>query len=266
MTQISILGCGWLGFPLALSLQQKGHVIHGSTTTTKKLETLKETAIKPFLIHLTEKNVQGDIDSFLHGSDVLILDMPPKMRSDPSRSFSEKIKRLIPFIEASAVKRVLFVSSTSVFGEHQGRVDEETVPLPDIASGKELLKAEKLLTENTRFQTTILRFGGLTGADRHPVKYFSGRKNIPGANTPVNLIHQEDCIGIIEKIIQRDRWGHVFHGVYPEHPSKEVYYTRKAVEYRLEPPQFKDEADADYKKVESIYVTELLGYQFKVSP
>ncbi len=266
MAQISILGCGWLGFPLALSLQRKGHVIYGSTTTKSKLETLREAAIEAYLIHLTENKVKGDIQSFLDGSEVLILDIPPKMRNDPSRSFSAKIKTLIPFIEASTVKQVLFVSSTSVFSDDQGRVDEDTIPLPDTASGKELLKSEKLLTENTHFQTTILRFGGLTGDDRHPVKYLAGRKNISGANAPVNLIQQVDCIGIIEEIIHRDSWGHIFHGVHPEHPSKEVYYTRKADEYGLEPPQFKEEAHTDYKTVDSINLGKYLHYRFKAQP
>ncbi|MEX2350548.1 MAG: NAD(P)H-binding protein [Flavobacteriaceae bacterium] len=266
MAQISILGCGWLGFPLALSLQRKGHAIHGSTTTKNKLETLEESAIEPFLIHLTENNVEGNIHSFLDGSDVLILDIPPKMRNNPSLSFSTKIKTLIPFIKASSVKRVLFVSSTSVFSDDQGRVNEDTIPLPATTSGKELLKSEKFLTENMHFQTTILRFGGLTGDDRHPVNYLAGRKNISGANAPVNLIQQEDCIGIIEEIIHRDSWGHVFHGVHPEHPSKEVYYTRKADEYGLEPPQFKEEAHADYKTVDSINLGKYLHYRFKTQP
>tara|TARA_R110000850_G_scaffold271031_2_gene404919 strand:+ start:317351 stop:318151 length:801 start_codon:yes stop_codon:yes gene_type:complete len=266
MIQISILGCGWLGLPLALSLQRNGYTIHGSTTTEKKLETLKEAAIQPYLIHLTEDTVEGDMQSFLNESHVLILDIPPKMRSDPSRTFSDKIRVLIPFIEASTVKRVLFVSSTSVFGDGQGTVNEESAPLPDTASGKELLKSEKLLTENPHFQTTILRFGGLTGNDRHPVKYLAGRSNISGANAPVNLIQQEDCIGIIEEIIHRGSWGLVFHGVHPEHPSKKVYYTRKAVECGLEPPQFKEEAHTDYKTVDSINLGKYLHYRFKAQP
>lgn len=266
MAQISILGCGWLGFPLALSLQQKGFVIHGSTTSRGKLETLRAKAIHPFLINLTEKNIAGDINSFLDGSGVLIIDIPPKMRNNPSRSFSEKVKVLIPFIEASTVKRVLFVSSTSVFGDQQGRVDEDTQPLPDTPSGEELLKSETLLAKNPHFKTTILRFGGLTGPDRHPVHYFAGRKGLTGANAPVNLIHRSDCIGIIEEILHQHRWGHIFHGVYPDHPSKEVYYTQKAVEYGLEPSNFKEEASTDYKKVDSIYVSKLLDYQFKVRP
>lgn len=251
---------------MALSLQRKGHAIHGSTTTENKLKILMEAAIQPYLIDLTENSVEGDMRSFLAGSEVLILDIPPKMRSDPSRTFSDKINVLIPFIEASTVKRVLFVSSTSVFGDDQGRVDEETVPRPDSASGKELLKSEKLLTRNPHFQTTILRFGGLMGAERHPVKYLAGKKNSSGAQAPVNLIHREDCMGIIEEIINRDSWGHVFHGVHPEHPSKGDYYTRKALEYGLEPPHFKKETDADYKTVDSINLGKYLYYRFKVAP
>ncbi len=266
MTQISILGCGWLGFPLALSLQRKGFVIYGSTTSRSKLETLRSAAIHPFLINLTEVNIEGDINSFLDGSDVLIIDIPPKMRNNPSPSFSEKIKELIPFILASTVNRVLFVSSTSVFGNHQGCVNEDTEPLPDTASGEELLKSERLLNENPCFKTTILRFGGLTGPDRHPVKYLAGRDDVSGANAPVNLIHREDCIGIIEKIINQNRWNETFHGVHPEHPHKKTYYTEKAIEFGLKPPQFMTDESPVHKMVESGKLSELLNYQFKMRP
>ncbi|WP_321539617.1 NAD(P)-binding domain-containing protein [Flavobacterium piscinae] len=48
MKQISILGCGWLGMPLAKHLLQKGYSIKGSTTTETKLELLQNEGITPF--------------------------------------------------------------------------------------------------------------------------------------------------------------------------------------------------------------------------
>jgi biotin synthase len=42
---ISILGCGWLGFPTGLHLQKKGADVKGSTTSEEKLEKLKEAGL-----------------------------------------------------------------------------------------------------------------------------------------------------------------------------------------------------------------------------
>jgi len=43
--QIAVLGCGWLGFPLAISLIEKGYLVKGSTTSESKLSDLKSKGI-----------------------------------------------------------------------------------------------------------------------------------------------------------------------------------------------------------------------------
>ena len=53
MTKISILGCGWLGFPLAKALITKGFSVNGSTTSVEKLPILENSGISPFLINVT---------------------------------------------------------------------------------------------------------------------------------------------------------------------------------------------------------------------
>ncbi|WP_258929290.1 hypothetical protein [Flavobacterium davisii] len=40
--KISLLGCGWLGLPLAESLIKKGYEIKGSTTNLDKIPLLKQ--------------------------------------------------------------------------------------------------------------------------------------------------------------------------------------------------------------------------------
>ena len=68
MTKISILGCGWLGLPLAKALLEKGFSVNGSTTSTEKLSILENAGISPFLISLDSKSVSGAIESFLQES------------------------------------------------------------------------------------------------------------------------------------------------------------------------------------------------------
>ncbi len=89
-----------------------------------------------------------------------------------------------------------------------------------------MLEVEKLLQSNTNFKTTVVRFGGLTGEDRQPVKFLAGRENLENPDGPVNTIHQQDCIGIIEKIIEKKAWGEIFNAVKPYHPSRKKHYTK----------------------------------------
>lgn len=261
--QISILGCGWLGFPLAKSLLANGFSVHGSTTSWAKMGVLKNAGILPFQLFLFENTIEGPIDSFLENSQILILDIPPKLRGDSKENFVGKIQTLLPFIEKSSVEKVLFVSSTAVYADDNSTIDEQTKPNPTTESGKQLLAAENLLQNHSAFQTTVVRFGGLIGADRHPIHFLSGREGIENPEAPINLIHLEDCIGIIQSIIQSESWNEVFNAVAPHHPTRKDYYTHKANGLNLPLPEFDDSKASVGKTILSEKITTVLNYEFK---
>lgn len=278
MKQISILGCGWLGLPLAKSLIEKGFSLNGSTTSVEKIAVLENAGIHPFLVSLSAVEVLEEtkisIENFLQNSDVLIIDIPPKLRGDSSENFVAKIQNIIPFIEKSSVEKVIFVSSTSVYEDTSDlrNVSEETIPNPDTESGRQLLQAEHLLQSNSNFQTTILRFGGLIGEDRHPIKFLAGRKDIENPEGPINLIHQIDCIGIIEAILkhpetsgQIDKSTEVFNAVAPFHPTRKDYYTQKAIELNLPLPEFDESKTSTGKTILSDKVESILNYKFEIN-
>ena len=262
MTKISILGCGWLGLPLAKALTENGFSVKGSTTSSEKIARLEQAGITPFLIEIGENGINGNADQFLEESQVLIINIPPKLRGNSTENFVSKIITTIPFIEKAGIKKVLFVSSTSVFSDEDKVVTEETIPNPDTESGKQLLECENLLQENSHFETTILRFGGLIGEDRHPIYFLAGRSNIENPNAPINLIHKEDCIGIILKIIESNCWQETFNAVAPFHPNREEYYSQKAKEYNLEPPIFTHSKPSIGKTIFSYKLYNVLKYQF----
>ncbi|GAA4046171.1 NAD(P)H-binding protein [Flavobacterium chungnamense] len=272
MKQISILGCGWLGLPLAKSMLEKGFSINGSTTSVEKITILEKAGISAFQINLFEDRIEGNLDLFLSNSDVLIIDIPPKLRGNSSENFVAKIQNIISFIEKSSVEKVIFVSSTSVYSDDNSIITEETIPNPDTESGRQLLEAEHLLRSNKNFQTTILRFGGLIGEDRHPIKFLAGRKNIENPESTINLIHQIDCIGIIEEIIEKGLrqaqsenwdWNEVFNAVAPFHPTRKDYYTQKAIELDLSLLEFDESRISIGKTILSEKVASVLNYEFK---
>jgi len=269
MTKISILGCGWLGLPLAKALLKEGFSVKGSTTSEAKLSELKTLGIDPFVIALGSKSITGDIENFINGSKILIINIPPQLRGKNTDSstveekvFVAKIKTLLKYIEKSTIENVLFVSSTSVYGEANATITEQTSAKPDTESGKQLLEAEILLKNNSHFKTTILRFGGLIGEDRNPTHFLAGKENLENPETPINFIHQQDCIGIILKIIATDSWNEIYNGVSPFHPTRETYYTQKATELGLPLPQFDHYKPSNKKVVLSDKLETVLGYKF----
>ena len=263
MKQISILGCGWLGLPLAKSVVKKGFSVKGSTTSLDRISILENSGIQAFQIEISESQIQGKINSFLENSEILIIDIPPKLRGNSKENFVAKIKNLIPFIEKSEIQKVLFVNSTSVYADVNITVTEATIPEPETESGKQLLETETLLQSNKNFKTTVIRFGGLIGENRHPIRFLAGRQNIENPEAPINLIHQTDCIGIIEKVIEQEYWNETFNAVAPYHPTRKTYYTQKALELNLPLPKFNEEKNSIGKTISSEKVQTVLNYKFQ---
>lgn len=239
----AVLGCGWLGLPLAKALVDSGYRVHGSTTSEGKIAGLASDGIQPFLIRLEEQGIEGPVKDFLRGMDLLIINIPPGLRKNPAENYAGKMKVLHRAVKAAVVPRILFVSSTSVYGDAEGRVTESTPPAPQTESGRQVLAAEQIFHEDRGLEAIIVRFGGLIGPGRHPVNQLAAKKRLLNGDDSVNLIHLEDCINLIRTVVECGHWNEVFNGVYPAHPKKQIYYTREAIKRGLAVPQYEPSSD-----------------------
>ena len=260
---ISVLGCGWLGFPLALRLQEAGFSVKGSTTSKKKIPVINQNGITPYLINLPDSFDDSDIESFWD-TELLFLNIPPKVRQGKNgESFLEVIKKIILKIQEKPISWIIFVSSTSVYAETGGLLTEEDTDIKKTSrpAGEILLQVENLLTESG-VDTTILRPGGLYGYGRHPVHYLSGRKNLGGASKPVHLIHQVDCLNIIMRIIELQKINTTYNLVSDGHPPKKEFYKSAAEYYKLTVPHFAKDDKTDYAIISNEKVKRELSYNF----
>ena len=264
--QISIIGCGWLGFPLAKELLKKGFKIKGTTTSKDKLELLLHNKIKAFHLNITPEGITGNIQECLFKSDILVLNIPPGIRRNPNQDYISQIKNIIPYIEESQIKKVLFVSSTSVYADEESfpKITEKTYPNPNTESGKQLFEVENLLQSNTHFDTTILRFSGLFGDERHPAKQLSGKTQLKNADAPINLIHLKDAIQIIIEIIEQDVFNETFNASTTPHPSKQVYYTSICESMNLQIPIYDLNQKSKGKIILSNKLEQVLNYTFQI--
>ncbi len=243
------MGCGWLGLPLAKYLVANSYSVHGTTTSNEKLLLLGKEDIVPHQITLSSNAIGGDIQSLLSQIDILIINIPPKLRSGNSESFYEKVKLVYIEIKKSSVSHIIFISSTAVYGEIKGEVTEDCMPKPITESGKQLFAAEQLFKKDDELPSTVIRFGGLIGPDRHPVTMLSKRQNLVNGYDPINLIHLNDCIHMISTIIKNDYWGEIFNGVYPFHPTKKEFYIKEALKMGLPPPDYSKSLPSKLNKV-----------------
>lgn len=259
---ISILGLGWLGLPLAKSLLYKGYHVKGTVTALAKADDLKNSGIEVSVLKLFTDKIECADPGFFN-SDVVIVNFPPSRTEFIETIYPAQVKQILPYLHQNKVKKVLFVSSTSVYPEVNRMVSEDEVWSPDKSSGAACLKAENILRNDPHFSTTVIRFAGLIGADRNPHRFMKrGVKNGEG-NKFVNLIHLDDCIGIINHVVEQNIWGEVINGCCPEHPTREEFYTKAAEIARVEPPIFDLSSKFQFKKVSSEKLTKQLGYTFK---
>lgn len=253
------MGCGWLGEPLARELVSSGYRVRGSSTSREKLPRLRAHGIEAFQIELSPSGFQGDIGKFLQGLDVLIFNIPPGLRRNPESDYVGRIGHLIDSLRAAGLPRLIYVSSTSVYGRLQGVVDETTLPLPDTEGGRQLLEAEaRVWHDHIRRSTLIIRLGGLLGPDRHPAEMLAGRTGLSGGSDPVNLIRLHEALHILRLALERSDWEGVVNAVHPEHPGKADFYRLEARRLGLVPPAYRDESpDRPGKTVVSRYAGEL---------
>ena len=247
--RISILGCGWLGMTLAMELVKNGHTVKGSLTSNEKFDKLKLQGIIPFEIDLKKRDY--DIAGFL-SSDILIIAIPSKKVED--------FENLIPQIEKSEVKKVLFISSTSIYPNENQIVTEET-PIKE----SPLSEIEFLFKLNSRFKSTVIRFGGLFGYNRKPGEFIKVNKKIENPEGYVNLIHRDDCIRIIEQVIKKDIWNETLNACADTHPKRSVFYTMEMMKVGRKKPIFNENSLNDYKMVSSEKLKAMLNFSFKYS-
>ena len=190
-----IIGLGWLGTALATFLNQ--HDIPNWGTKS------------------SDFNWENDPFPTQH-CDILFLNTPPLRQIPPSEYVAK-----IPHVDN---RRILFVSSISVYGKQRGVVTESAVVAPETESAKWLVEVENLLQEKFRKNLTILRAGGLMGGDRHPIFSLSKSSRTVNADSPINMIHRDDLVQIIYALSQGKEAPPVVNAVCPYHPRKKDFY------------------------------------------
>jgi nucleoside-diphosphate-sugar epimerase len=255
--KISILGGGWLGYPLAQMLSELGAWVNLATRSKQRLDTYKLASnVESFLIDIENLNdglqekLKQNITEFL-SSDILIVNITNK--NIPA------FAALIRHIENSSIKNVMFISSTSVYPDNNSIISEDQgLELAD----HPLSQIESLFKQSNSFTSTVVRFSGLIGYGRHPGRFFRNGKTIKNAQAKVNLIHRDDCLNIITQIINDDIWEEDFNVCSDAHPNKQEFYTHAANSLGVEPAKCDSTTALACKVIDNSKVKTKLGYQF----
>jgi nucleoside-diphosphate-sugar epimerase len=266
--RISILGCGWLGFPLAQRLiaDDISSEVKGSTTSSDKIKQFAESGIEGFLFNLSPElaGEHARITSFFN-TDVLVIAIPPKLAKNDPDFHPRQIQSVIEFIKTSPVKEIIYISSTSIYPDLNRIVTEDDVTTPEQSAAPAMVEAEQLLMGLRGGRTvSILRHGGLLGYNRIPGKYVKGQKDLTTGTIPVNYIHRDDAAGIIATIIQNGVLNETFNIVAPQHPTRRTVYEKSCTQFGWEPPTFAAaETTQAFKTISAAKLSNFYTYTFQ---
>ena len=264
MKKVSIIGLGWLGEAAGLLLQKQGYRVIGSSTRPEKVELLRKKGLDAIHFAL-DPDPKGTGYSRLFDSEILVVTLPPRSRQGDGELYLQQLASLRDLAAHSAVKQVIFISSTGVYPNESKAVpytEEEQISESN-AGNAILCRAEVLMGTSSTYDLTVLRMGGLMGEDRIPGTYFSGKEQVMG-HTRVNFIHQVDAAGMIAWVIIQGLWNQTFNGVAPEHPLRREVYLHNANVLGIPlPASFQDAADEEGGRLISSEKIVSTGFTFE---
>lgn len=197
MSHILIAGLGDLGSGLAEKLLADGH----------RVSAIRRGDACPAGVELYSQDLTDGAAMLPPDQvDVVVIIMTPAEYSEEGY-LKAYIRAPLTLLEALAQQQplpsVVFVSSSAVFGELSGAVDEATPPKPERYNGKVLLAAEEEIS--IRAMSTVVRFTGIYGPGRHrqidkAARLARGEEALPAAQW-TNRIHRDDCVGLLHSVV-----------------------------------------------------------------
>tara|TARA_B100001057_G_scaffold501256_1_gene622695 strand:+ start:5334 stop:6158 length:825 start_codon:yes stop_codon:yes gene_type:complete len=225
MKTILIFGAGWLGNAFVEELVSSKHKIIVASRRPIPQKSHPNIEYRKIFFHIQSGAIEFEFPPPQKVNDIIVM-LPPTQMVDYAHTI-DSICRQFP-----SVGHFIFTSSTGVYEDHSGTVNEDGV----LKKVHPVVLAERKIQMNFPNNATILRLAGLIGNDRHPARYFLKKKINPSGNAPVNLIHRKDILKALNLLLENPCPG-IYNLCYPSHPTKSDYYgqiARKIFQTELE--------------------------------
>lgn len=226
--QVLIIGCGDIGQRIALRHMARGDTVTGLVRGSHVAEKLRVLGITPLLAEL-------DHEWSLPSADAVYWCAPPPAFGDDDPRLSRALRRL-------TTPQLLYISTTGVYGDCQGRWIDETEPLkPKTERGQRRLAAELHLrawSARTGSKTVTLRVPGIYGPGRLPAQRLQAGTPILRAeeSPPTNRIHADDLADAAVCALAEGVAGGAYNVADGAPTSMADYFLRAAALLGLPPP------------------------------
>lgn len=237
MDSVAIAGLGYLGFPLAQVLYHEGRSV-----AAIKHRLNSDTICLPIALDAADlRQAQAFAAPFWqqHWADKPIWYwlIPPSKLGD---TFLPALAQWIKLAERFQVAHIVYGSSIGVYSSARQDMDETTPPVPERASAKQTLAAEKLLQKSAIPHITLLRLGGLYSSERHPI-YRLQEKAVSELNDGhyyANMLHQDRAVAALAAAASEPQGHHIRNIVETPHPTKQAFYQAQAQLLGIAAPEY----------------------------
>lgn len=158
-------------------------------------------------------------------------------------------------------ERVIYISTSGVYGDHQGsRVDEQTPPRPGTERARRRLAAEQSLqgwARQHRVDCVILRVGGIYGPGRLPLQRLRQGMPVlrPDLAPPTNRIHADDLAQVCQAAARAGGQCTIYNVCDSEASTMSEYFLAVAEQAGLPPPR-----QIDWQQAESELSPAMLSF------
>lgn len=237
-----IAGCGYLGRRFARMWLEQGHAVSALTRSSATGGEFAAAGIRPVVGDVTNPATLAALPA----ADVLLFAVGFDRMAAPSKQqvYVDGLRNTLRVMEGR-VGRVLYVSSTSVYGQSDGSwVDEGSPTEPTSEGGRICLEAEDIVREwsqRTNVRTLVLRLAGIYGPGRLLAKVDTLRRGEPFGGRPdawLNLIHVDDAARVVLAYSQMAHTGTVL--VCDDEPVPRLAFYSKLAELLHAPPPIFD--------------------------
>ena len=247
---LSILGCGWLGSKVIEHLGDSTTVF-GTGRSDKSIERITKAGGNPIVYDL---NTDGpNLPEELFQSKSLIIAIPP------SKVELEAFEECVNSIPEDAFEQVILISSTGIYKDCNQRVTENS---KEIKTEGSLFAIERTCQLHFKKSLTILRMGGLIGPGRNPANFLHSERIQNNPRGKVNLVHSDDCVQVIAKVIENKITNKRYNVVMDDHPSKKEFYSTVAFLSGKRGPKFDPNGRRHFKIVSNEKVKSELNFEF----
>lgn len=226
---VAIIGLGWLGEPLALTLHQQGYAVSGTTTTPEKAQRLCEAGIDAAVWDINTPQPHA-LPQGLAAQTMIICVPPGKVEN-----YASTVGSVAKLAAKAGVARLIFTSATSIYGGVGNKTESDAQP--DSERGERMQASELAMHRSGVPQVLCLRLSGLVGGSREPGRFLAGR-SFDGGDEPINLVALEDLLRFIPAILAKEEWPEALNVSAPHHPSRKDFYGQAAKLRNLPPPNF----------------------------